>query len=342
MGKLFKPFELKSLHLKNRIVMPPMCMYSAQNGVANAFHETHYTTRAMGGAGLIIVEATGVLPQGRISDHCLGLWNDEQGEALAQVVERVHSAGAKIGVQLIHAGRKSTVTGGPLHAPSPVRFSEEFPVPEAMTQAEIDEVVEAYKQAALRAIKAGFDLIEIHGAHGYLINQFISPLTNFRLDHYGGSAENRFRLLAEVVRSVRSVWPGELPLSVRISAEEYSEGGLHAEDLARGILDANLKGLGVDLLHVSSGGVVSTTVRDFPGYQLEFARIIGTQTGLPVITGGRMTDPIHVEDVLALPGIELVFLGRELLRNPYWPLAAARSLREEVVWPKQYERAKYR
>lgn len=342
MGRLFKPFELKSLQLKNRIVMPPMCMYSAQNGIANAFHETHYTTRAMGGAGLIIVEATGVLPQGRISDHCLGLWHDEQGDALAKVVERVHAAGAKIGVQLIHAGRKSTVTGGPLHAPSPVRFSEEFPVPDAMTQGEIDEVVEAYSQAALRAYKAGFDLVEIHGAHGYLINQFLSPLTNFRLDHYGGNEENRFRLLTEVVRSVRRVWPEEMPLSVRISAEEYSEGGLHTEDLARGILNANLKDLGVDLLHVSSGGVVSTTVRDFPGYQLEFARIIGTVTGLPVITGGRMTDPVHAEDVLALPGIDLVFLGRELLRNPYWPLAAARSLSEEVVWPKQYERAKYR
>jgi NADPH2 dehydrogenase len=342
MGRLFKPFELKSLQLKNRIVMPPMCMYSAQNGIANAFHETHYTTRAMGGAGLIIVEATGVLPQGRISDHCLGLWNDKQGEALAKVVERVHAAGAKIGVQLIHAGRKSTVTGGPLHAPSPVRFSEEYPVPDAMTQAGIDEVVEAYSQAALRALKAGFDLVEIHGAHGYLINQFLSPLTNFRLDHYGGSEENRFRLLTEVVRSVRMVWPEDMPLSVRISAEEYSEEGLHAEDLARGIVDAKLKDLGVDLLHVSSGGVISAPVRDYPGYQLEFARTIGTETGLPVITGGRMTDPIHAEDVLALPGIDLVFLGRELLRNPYWPLAAARNLKEEIVWPKQYERSKYR
>lgn len=342
MGRLFKPFELKSLKLKNRIVMPPMCMYSAQNGVANAFHETHYTTRAMGGAGLIIVEATGVLPQGRISDHCLGLWNDEQGKALAQVVERVHAAGAKIGIQLIHAGRKSTVTGGPLHAPSPVRFSEEFPVPEAMTQAEIDEVVEAYGQAAVRAYNAGFDLIEIHGAHGYLINQFISPLTNFRKDSYGDSPENRFRLLTEVVRSVRMVWPDTMPLSVRISAEEYAEGGLRAEDLARGILNANLEALGVDLLHVSSGGVVAVPVRDFPGYQLEFARVIGRSTGLPVITGGRMTDPVHAEDVLALPGIELVFLGRELLRNPYWPLAAAQRLGDEVIWPKQYERAKYR
>jgi len=342
MGRLFNPLEIKSLQLKNRIVMPPMCMYSAQNGVANAFHETHYTTRAMGGAGLIIVEATGVLPQGRISDHCLGLWSDEQGDALAGVVERVHAAGAKIGIQLIHAGRKSTVKGGPLHAPSPIRFSEAFPVPEAMTHSEIEEVVEAYRRAAWRALKAGFDLIEIHGAHGYLINQFISPLTNFRSDHYGGSAENRFRLLTEVVKSVRTVWPHTMPLSVRVSAEEYSEGGLHAEDLARGILGSNLKELGVDLLHVSSGGVVSSPVRDFPGYQLEFARTIGKMTGLPVITGGRMTDPVHAEDVLALPGIDLVFLGRELLRNPYWPLAAARRLGEEVVWPKQYERAKYR
>ena len=339
MKRLFEPLEIKSLKLKNRIVMPPMCMYSAEAGVANAFHETHYTTRAMGGTGLIIVEATGVLPQGRISDQCLGLWNDAQAEALSRVVERVHAAGAKIGIQLIHAGRKSTVTGGPLHAPSAVRFNEDFPVPEEMSQAEIDEVVEAYQHATKRALKAGFDLVEIHGAHGYLINQFLSPLVNFRKDNYG---ENRFLLLTEVVKSVRAVWPAEMPLSVRISAEEYGEGGLHPEDLANGIRNANLQDLGVDLLHVSSGGVVSIPVRDFPGYQLGFARVIGEITGMPVITGGRMSDPIHVEDVLALPGIDLVFLGRELLRNPYWPLAAAHKLGVEITWPKQYERARYR
>ncbi|SCZ81701.1 oxidoreductase [Acidaminobacter hydrogenoformans] len=339
MKRLFEPLELKKLKLKNRIVMPPMCMYSAEEGLANAFHETHYTTRAMGGTGLIIVEATGVLPQGRISDHCLGLWNDAQGEALSRVVERVHAAGAKIGIQLIHAGRKSTVTGRPLQAPSAVRFSEDFPVPEEMSKTEIEEVVEAYRSAALRALNAGFDLVEIHAAHGYLINQFLSPLVNYRSDAYG---ENQFLLLTEVVQSVRSVWPVEMPLSVRISAEEYDKGGLHPEDLASGILGANLQALGVDLLHVSSGGVVSAPVRDFPGYQLEFARVIGTTTGIPTITGGRMTDPVHVEDVLALPGIDLVFLGRELLRNPYWPLAAAQRLGVEIEWPKQYERARYK
>lgn len=341
MGLLFSPLQLKSLKLKNRIVMPPMCMYSAENGLANTFHELHYATRAMGGVGLIIAEATGVLPQGRISDQCLGLWNDQQGEALVKVVERVHEAGGKIGIQLIHAGRKSTVKGGPLHAPSEVRFNDQFPIPEAMTQLEIDETIEAYHLAAKRALKAGFDLIEIHAAHGYLINQFLSPLVNFRTDHYGGSAENRFRLLAEIVESVRRAWPSEKPLSVRISAEEYGEGGLHPEDLAAGILEAGLGVMGVDLLHVSSGGVVSLPVQDFPGYQLEFARKIGVITGLPVITGGRMSDPRHVEDVLALPGIELVFLGREHLRNPYWSLHAANKLGEPVPFPKPYERAKF-
>ena len=342
MRRLFTPLEIKSLKLKNRIVMPPMCMYSAREGMANAFHETHYTTRAMGGAALILVEATGVLPQGRISDHCLGLWNDAQAEALSGVVKRVHDAGAAIGVQLIHAGRKSTVTGGPLHGPSAVPFSEDFPTPEAMSSSQIEETVEAYRQAAKRALAAGFDVLEIHGAHGYLINQFLSPLVNFRTDAYGGPQENRFRLLTEVVTAVREVWPQEKPLSVRFSAEEYAEGGLHPLDLADGILNANLRELGVDLLHISSGGVVPTSIHDFPGYQLEFARILGTKTALPVITGGRMSDPVHVEDVLALPGIDLVFLGRELLRNPYWPLMAAHRLGEAISWPAPYERAKFR
>jgi NADPH2 dehydrogenase len=339
MSNLFNPFKLKDLTIKNRIVMPPMCMYSAENGLANAFHLQHYATRAMGGVGLVIVEATGVVPNGRISDQCLGLWKDEQADALKAVVERVHDCGGKIGIQLNHAGRKTEVTSGAVQAPSALRFNEKYKVPEAMTHADIEATVIAFRDAAKRALYAGFDLIEIHAAHGYLINQFLSPLCNLRTDAYGGSAENRFRLLEEVIEAIRTVWPSEKPLSVRISAEEYFEGGLHADDLAAGLNAVKHKG--IDLVNVSSGGVVSVTVPNYPGYQLEFARLIGSKTKLPTITGGRMTDARHAEDILGLEGIDLVFMGRALLRQPYWPLQAAYELGVDISWPKPYERAKF-
>jgi NADPH2 dehydrogenase len=342
MSNLFTPLTIKSLELRNRIVMPPMCMYSAPDSVPTDWHIIHYATRAVGGVGLIIIEATGISPEGRISDADLGLWTDEQGTALEAVVSLIHVNGAMAGVQLNHAGRKSEVTDAVIEAPEAVAYDEDSRVPAAMTFTDIRETVDEFQRAAERADRAGFDVLEIHAAHGYLLNQFLSPLTNGRTDEYGGSPQNRARFLGEVLDAVSEAWPEEKPIFVRVTAEEYVDGGNMPDDLAEQLNGVKGIGHGIDVVDVSTGGLIPVAPKAFPGYQLPHARIIREKTGLPVIGGGLITMPEEAESAIADGKADLVFLGRELLRNPYWPLLAASELGDEVAWPKQYERAKPR
>lgn len=339
MAKLFESIKIKDMELKNRIVMPPMCMYSTDdNGHANDWHYIHYATRAIGGTGLIIVEATAVEKRGRISNRDLGIWDDSHVEGLSKIVGLSKKYGAKIAIQLAHAGRKCEVETENIIAPSPIAYNEKYKTPIEMTKEDIKTVIKAFKEGARRALSAGFDAIEIHAAHGYLINEFLSPLSNKRNDEYGGSLENRTRFLKEIIREVRRVWPENKPLIVRVSAEDYVEGGNHPEDLAEMI---NLvKEEGVDLIDVSSGAVVPAPIKAYPGYQVKFAEVIKDKTGLPVIAGGLISEPEMAEEIIANNRADLVFLGRELLRNPYWPLQAAKKLRHNIDWPVQYERSR--
>lgn len=339
MSKLFSSLKIKDMEIRNRIVMPPMCMYSSDNsGKANSWHFVHYTTRAIGGVGLIIIEATAVEPRGRLSDNDLGLWDDSHIEGLANIVKEVKKYGAKIGIQINHAGRKCAANEEVIIAPSAIAFDETYKTPVEMTKDDIKSTVNLFKNAAYRAYKAGFDMIEIHGAHGYLINQFLSPLTNKRTDEYGGSKENRARFLKEVIRAVREVWPEEKPLGVRVSAEDYVEEGNHDTDLAD-IINM-VKSEGIDLVNVSSGAVVPVNMKVYPGYQVKFAETIKKMTGLPVIAGGLITEAVMAEEILQNERADMVYMGRELLRNPYFPLHAAKEVRDDFAWPKQYERAK--
>ncbi len=338
MSFLFQPMTIGNMTLKNRIVMAPMCMYQAVEGMVNEWHLIHYSSRAIGGVGLIMVEATAVDPIGRISKEDLGLWEENQIEGQRILVDHLHRYGAKAGIQLGHAGRKAQVGFGRIWAPSEIPFSDAYKTPDAMTQGEIEQTVAQFKNAAERAIEAGYDLIEIHGAHGYLINQFLSPLTNKRTDGYGGSLENRSRFLIEVIQAVRSVCPKEMPLMVRFSAEEYEEGGNTAQDIAA--VCNIIKPLGVNVVDVSSGGVVDVPVKAYPGYQVGYAAHIGREANILTVAGGLITEAEQANEILANQSADLIFLGRELLRNPYWALEAARILGEEVPWPKPYERAK--
>ncbi|HHZ01960.1 MAG TPA: NADPH dehydrogenase NamA [Tissierellia bacterium] len=341
MSKLFTSFKIKDLNIKNRIVMAPMCMYSAdKSGNSNDWHFVHYTSRAVGGVGLILQEATAVEPRGRISSNDLGLWDDNHIEGLKKIVDSVKKHGASMGVQLAHAGRKCEAENEQIIAPSSIAYSEEYRLPKEMTREDIKTVVKAFKDAAKRCIEVGYDIIEIHGAHGYLINEFLSPVTNKRTDEYGGSAENRARFLKEVLRGVREVWTEDKPLILRVTAEDYVEEGNHPEDLAE--LINLVKEDGVDIINVSSGGLVNIVPKAFQGYQVKFAEVIKERTGLPVIAGGLIIDPHMAEEILQNKRADLVYLGRELLRNPNWPLLAAHELKDEVPWPSQYERAKLR
>ncbi|MBU5331183.1 NADPH dehydrogenase NamA [Anaerocolumna aminovalerica] len=339
MSKLFTPYQIKNLELKNRVVMAPMCMFSADtNGHANDWHFTHYAARAVGGVGLIILEATAVEARGRISEHDLGIWKEEQVEGLKKIVDLCKAHGSKVGIQLGHAGRKSEAMSEPNIGPSAIAYSDDYRVPVEMTKEDIKNVAEAFKEAARRADLAGFDTIELHGAHGYLINQFLSPLTNKRTDEYGGNAENRSRFLKEILQAIKTVWPEEKPVILRVSAEEYGEEGNHDVDVANMIKD--LKEEGLDLINVSSGGVINVVPKAYPGYQVKFAETIKQITGLPVMAGGLISSPSMAEEIVQNERTDFIFLGRELLRNPYWCLQAAKELRDEITWPKQYERAK--
>ena len=335
--KLFTPYTLKNLQLRNHIVMPPMCMYSAgTDGMPTDFHFTHYTSRAVGGVGLIIMEATAVIPCGRISDHCLGLWNDGQAEALAPVVAACRKQGAAMAIQLNHAGRKCEADEPVVYAPSAIPFDEKSPMPREMTRADIQDTIQAFRAAAARAAAAGFDIVEIHAAHGYLLSEFLSPLTNIRTDEYGGSTENRTRLLKEVLEAVHEVWPAERPVLLRVSAEDYEPDGMHPEEMARILKIVKPY---VDMVDISTGGVVPTPPPAlYPGYQLKAAEYIRQQVGLPTIAVGLLTDPHHVEEILCGGRADLTALGRALLRDPYWVLHAARELDLDYPWPEQYLR----
>jgi NADPH2 dehydrogenase len=341
MPKLFSSLKIKNLELKDRIVMAPMCMYSAGvDGLAKEWHYIHYATRAIGGAGLIIQEATAVEPRGRISDRDLGIWEDSQIEGLKRIVGECKKYGTVMGIQLAHAGRKCEIKNETIIAPSAIAFSDEYKTPKEMSKEDIKTVIEAFKAAAGRSAEAGYDVIELHGAHGYLINEFLSTLSNKRTDEYGGSAENRARFLKQVLAAVRQVWSKEKAIILRVSAEEYAEGGNHPEDLAEMINIVKEEGL--DIVHVSSGAIVPASISVYPGYQVKFAEIIKERTGLAVIAGGLITTPEMAEEIVQNNRADLIFLGRELLRNPYWPLKAAHELKAEIAWLKQYERGKFR
>lgn len=335
----FSDYRLKNLYLRNRIVMPPMCMYSSgQDGMVTDFHRVHYATRAIGGVGLIIQEATAVLPNGRISDQDLGIWSDLQVPGLSDLVHSVQSYGAAYGIQLGHAGRKCDSASDQPVAPSAIAVDDDYRVPEALSLEGIQEVVAAFGRAAARAQAAGYDLIEIHGAHGYLIHEFLSPISNHRVDAYGGPLENRVRLLKEILLSVRSVWPAEKPVCLRLSASDYLEGGIDIDETVR-IVD-QVKDV-VDIIHVSSGGLQKAPIKLYPGYQVRFSETIKSRCQVPTIAVGLITDLTHADEIIGNHRADLVALGRELLRNPYWPLKQSmKDKRISLVFPRQYERSR--
>jgi NADPH2 dehydrogenase len=333
--KLFSPFTIKGVTLKNRIVMAPMCMYSSHNedGMVENWHRTHYTSRAVGQVGLIILEATAVTPQGRISPQDLGIWSDDHIAGLKELTGLMKEHGASPGIQLAHAGRKAAVEGEIL-APSAIAFNEKMKTPKEMTKEEVSETVEAFKKGAERAKKAGFEVIEIHAAHGYLINEFLSPLSNKRNDEYGGSAENRYRFLREVIEAVKAVWDG--PLFVRVSAHDYHDEGLTAEDYAE--MGKWMKEQGVDLIDVSSGAVVPARIHSYPGYQVKFSETIKEGANIQTGAVGLITSGLQAEEILQNGRADLIFIARELLRDPYWPRTAAKELGASIEPPLQYER----
>lgn len=339
MSKLFSSITIKDLTLKNRFVMAPMCMYSTKgDGHLTPFHFLHYNTRAVGGVGLIIVEATAVEPRGRITHNDLGIWDDAFIDGFKQLTSEVKSYGAKIGIQLAHAGRKADLAGEEIIAASPIRFNDHYQVPKEMTKEDIHTVIKCFKDAALRAKLADFDIIEIHAAHGYLINQFLSPLTNKRTDEYGGSIENRARILVEIVKAVREVWSKEKPLMVRVSAMDFKEGGNTVNDIIEII---KLIKDDVDIIDCSTGGVVSDAkINAYPGYQVKYAEEIKKATGLLTVAGGLVTTPEMASEIIDNERSDMLFLGRVLLREPYFVLNAAKKLNVDYSWPFQYVRGK--
>ncbi len=353
MSLLFSPYKLRSLTLRNRIVVSPMCQYSGEDGFANDWHLVHLGTRATGGAALVIQEATAVTPEGRISPQDLGIWKDEHIDKLKSITGFIHSQGAVAGIQLAHAGRKAstarpweggkqlnTAMGGWTSvAPSAIPFYENDIAPEALSETAIEELIQAFADAASRALKAGYKLVEIHAAHGYLIHEFLSPLSNQRTDQWGGSLENRTRFLLRIVDTVRKVWPDELPLFVRISATDWVEGGWDLESSVK--LAALLKEKDVDLVDCSSGGLAPNAVIPAgPGYQVGFAETIRKEAGMATGAVGIIVTAAQAEAILEEGKADLIFMARELLRNPYFPLDAAQQLGDEIEWPAQYARAR--
>ena len=352
MSHLFEPLKLRDIELKNRIGIPPMCQYSATDGVAADWHFVHYGSRAVGGAGLMIVEATGVLPEGRISPGDLGLWNDAQIAPLSRIADFARGQGCVAALQLAHAGRKASVGlgwqaqrsltaaegGWTTVAPSALSFGEGYALPQALDAAGIGRVVEAFAAAARRARAAGFDLVEVHAAHGYLLHQFLSPLSNRREDDYGGSFDNRTRLLRQVVQAVRNEWPQNLPLLVRLSATDWVDGGWTADETVA--VCGLLREMGVDLIDVSTAGLVPTArIPVGPGFQTEFAARVRAEAGVPTAAVGLITAPAQADHIVRSGQADLVLLGREVLRDPYWPLHAAAALGQTTAWPAQYLRA---
>jgi NADPH2 dehydrogenase len=333
-SRLFSPYTLGNITLKNRIVMSPMCMYSvtAKDGKLNNWHYTHYTSRAVGQVGLIIVEASAVTPGGRISYQDVGIWEDAQIENLQHLTSLVHEQGAHIGIQLAHAGRKAALDTIPV-APSAIAF-EGMQQPSELSAAEITGIVQAFKAGARRAKAAGFDVIEIHGAHGYLINEFLSPLSNLRTDVYGGSRENRYRFLQEIIDAIKTEWSG--PLLCRISANEYADGGNTIEDFV--YFAQRMKTQGIDLVDCSSGGVVPAHIRAYPGYQVPAADNIRKGAGIATAAVGLITTGTQAEEILSNERADLIVIARALLRDPYWPRTAAIELGITLAPPEQYVR----
>jgi 2,4-dienoyl-CoA reductase-like NADH-dependent reductase (Old Yellow Enzyme family) len=352
MPQLFDPLPIRGITLQNRIVVSPMCQYSSQDGFANDWHLVHLGGRATGGAGLVFAEASAVTAEGRITAEDLGIWKDAHIEFLSRIVRFLKSQGTVPGMQIAHAGRKgstqrpwegsskvSVADGGwvPV-APSAVAFSDTYPMPRAMTKEEIHGVVDAFGQAARRALEAGYQILEIHAAHGYLAHEFFSPLSNFRNDEYGGSFENRTRIGREIVSAVRKVWPENLPLFIRISATDWKEGGWDLDQSVE--LARQLKPLGVDLVDCSSAGLaVDQKIIAGPGFQVPFAERIRRDADILTGTVGLIETKEQVIDILAKNQADLVFMAREFLRDPYWPLRTARELKHKISWPAQYLRA---
>jgi len=334
-NKLLDPFKIKDLTLNNRVVMSPMCMYSAkEDGIVQNFHYTHYQARAIGHVGLIIQEATAVLPEGRITENDLGIWDDAHKDKLKILVNKVHDYDSKIGIQLAHAGRKSS-TSKDIYAPSALAYDETYKTPLAMTKDDINKVIQAFKDGALRAKDCGYDVIEIHGAHGYLINQFLSPVTNIRDDEYGGSMENRYRILKEIIHACKSVYDG--PIFVRISANEYDDHGNTLDDYVTFV--KWMKEDGVDVVDVSTGGLVPVIPRAYPNYQVPYASKIKNETALTTGTVGIITSGSQALQILEDEHADLIFLGRELLREPNWVLNVKHEFCLPYDGPEQYERA---
>jgi 2,4-dienoyl-CoA reductase-like NADH-dependent reductase (Old Yellow Enzyme family) len=353
MPGLFDLLTLRGVTLQNRIVVSPMCQYSAVDGRANNWHIVHYGSRAVGGAGLILLEATAVTPDGRISPNDLGLWSDDQTEPLTHVVRELEAQGAVPGVQLAHAGRKASThrpwDGGRtalpsdggwarVVAPSAVAFADGHLVPHELSESEIAAVVSAFADAARRALAAGMRVIELHAAHGYLLHQFLSPLSNLRSDRYGGSLENRMRVVREVVRAIRNTWPDRYPLFVRVSVTDWTDGGWDLEQTVE--LARVLKDDGVDVIDCSSGGNVSGVhIPVGPGYQVPFAAHVKRNAAVATAAVGLITEPAQADAIIRDGQADLVLLAREMLRDPYWPLHAAKALGHEMAWPAQYLRA---
>ncbi len=353
MSRLFSPLKLRGVELKNRVFVSPMCQYSSEDGMPTDWHFVHLGSRAVGGAALVMVEATAVSPEGRISPRDSGIWSDAHAEAFARITRFIAEQGAAPGIQLAHAGRKASTDvpwrgGGEVTdenggwepvAPSAVAFNNKTRLPRALAVEEIEQIVGDFVTATRRALAAGFSVVELHAAHGYLMHEFLSPLSNQRTDDYGGSLENRMRFPLAVARAVRQAWPDELPLFVRISASDWVDGGWDVEQSVE--LARRLKDLGVDLIDCSSGGAVAGAhIPVGPGYQVPLSQKVREQAGIATGAVGMITAPVQAEQIVATGQADAVLLARELLRNPYWPLSAAHELGADVQWPDQYLRAK--
>jgi 2,4-dienoyl-CoA reductase-like NADH-dependent reductase (Old Yellow Enzyme family) len=353
MSRLFTPIMFRELTVRNRVFVSPMCQYSSEDGMPNAWHLVHLGSRASGGAGLVMMEATGVSPEGRISPWDMGIWSDAHAAAMRPITDFIRGQAATPAIQLAHAGRKASTDrpwlgGGTIPAerggwqpvaPSAIPFDDKSPLPREMTSADIDRVVADFTAATHRAIDAGFDVVEIHMAHGYLLHEFLSPLSNRRSDDYGGSLANRMRLPLRVARAVRETFPARLPVFARLSCTDWIDGGW---DLAQSIaLSRELKNLGIDLIDCSSGALVPyAKIPVGPGYQVPFAEAIRQDAGIPTGAVGMITEPAQAESIVASGQADCVLIARALLHHPYWPLHAAEQLGADAAWPVQYLRGK--
>ncbi|TSA00198.1 MAG: NADH:flavin oxidoreductase/NADH oxidase [Deltaproteobacteria bacterium] len=352
-ARLFSPLRLRELEFRNRIFVSPMCQYSAVDGMPTDWHLVHLGSRAVGGAALVMTEATAVSPEGRITPFDTGIWSREQAAEFRKIAGFIRQHGAVAGIQIAHAGRKASTDvpwrgGKPVDtgsggwqpvAPSPVPFVEGYAVPREMTEADMERVRAAFAASACHGREAGFEVVEVHMAHGYLLHEFLSPLTNRRTDAFGGSLENRLRFPVSVARAVRAEWPERLPVFVRVSATDWVEGGW---DLPQTVaLARELKTLGIDMVDCSSGGTVpDAVVPAGPGFQAPFAAAVRREAGIATGAVGLITEPAQAEEMVSTGQADAILIGREFLRDPYWPLHAARTLGVDVPWPSQYERAK--